>query len=308
MPVPERWAIIFQRAYALQQDDVPPALLYLAVRAARRALAVNPNDAQACLVLGESYLRLLHGTRERVWGNALPQIVQLRYAQASAALNQAVSLKPDLAQAHLSLYRLYMETGCFDLALDHLQTYDKLAHATGVPAEVPAEEIKALAKEVQNRNNAYTLQSNGLRVVDRALAAMDRGLAGKARDLLLESDVSAFGKAGATLELGLLLATGRPRDVIAWTGPEQQALLEDPVAYHWLRAQATAATGNYALAEEECAAMAPSLALGDSASEGMTSREEIAVLVGRRVLSERPGLARLTRCGGPTAGPSSTTA
>src|SRR5262249_31792982 len=66
---------------ALEQDDIPPALLYLAIRAARRALAINPHDAQAYLVLGKSYIGLMHGTRERAWGQRLPRLVELRRAQ-----------------------------------------------------------------------------------------------------------------------------------------------------------------------------------------------------------------------------------
>jgi hypothetical protein len=54
-----------------------------------RALAVNPNDAQIYLVLEESYMGLLHNTRERVWRERMPELVQLRRSQASAALNQA---------------------------------------------------------------------------------------------------------------------------------------------------------------------------------------------------------------------------
>ncbi|HZY83432.1 MAG TPA: hypothetical protein VFE78_01265, partial [Gemmataceae bacterium] len=67
--------------YGLRQDDTPPALLYLAVRAARRALAVNPEDAQAYLILGQSYRLLLHATRERAWAQRVPELVHLRRAQ-----------------------------------------------------------------------------------------------------------------------------------------------------------------------------------------------------------------------------------
>src|SRR5439155_186101 len=98
LPALDRLALACRQSYTWQRDDVPPALLYLAVRAARRALAVNPSDARAYLVLGECYLRLLHSTRERAWGMHLKQLVQLRHAQASLALNEAVSLQPDLAQ------------------------------------------------------------------------------------------------------------------------------------------------------------------------------------------------------------------
>src|SRR5207237_124820 len=59
-----------------ERDDMPPALLYLAIRAARRALVLNPDDAQLYQVLGECYVGLLHGTRERAWGRRLPRLVE----------------------------------------------------------------------------------------------------------------------------------------------------------------------------------------------------------------------------------------
>ncbi len=159
LPIPERRALRLQRSHALQQDDMPPALLYLAVRAARRALAVNPDDARAYLVLGESYLGLLYGTRERIWGRQMKDLVQLRHAQASAALNQAVTLKPDFAQAHLSLAKLYQEMGYLDRALEHFQIYFQLFQKAGPPPEVRIERfreevarfqenVERLAKEV----------------------------------------------------------------------------------------------------------------------------------------------------------------
>jgi hypothetical protein len=296
IPIPERWAVAFQWEYARQQDDMPPALLYLAVRAARRALAVNPDDAQAYEVLGESYLRLMRGTRERAWGDRLPQLVELRRAQASAALNRAILLKPGFAKAHLSLSGLYEEMGCVDLALEQLRAYANLFHEAGPDRGVGAAEFRQqeaqlqaeltrMSKVVEERETSYTLASAGLGVADRALQAFAKGLAGKARDMLLESDVSAFGSRGAGLELKLLLQTGRPKDVAEWTDPTQEADLGD-FTYHWLRAQAFAASGNYALADKECAIPAPSRALGDPDEE--RSREALALVVGQRVLDEQP--------------------
>ncbi|HBI43629.1 MAG TPA: hypothetical protein DDY78_12385 [Planctomycetales bacterium] len=300
IPAPERWAVAYQWEYALQQDDTPPALLYLAVRAARRALAVNPDDAQAYEVLGESYLRMIRSTRERAWGRSLPQIVQLRHAQASAALNQAILLKPDFVQARLSLGGLYEEMGCWDLALEQLRAYVKLFHEAGPERGVGAAEfheqesqfqakLSQLAKGVDEQETSYTLASPGLSVVDRAFLAVDKRLIGKARDLLLESDVSAFGARGMELELKLLLRTGRPKAVAEWTNSAQEAILGPPT-YHWLRVQAFAASGNYALAGEECARLAPSWVLGDPEGEqGEQYREIMTVLIARRVLDELPG-------------------
>jgi tetratricopeptide (TPR) repeat protein len=288
-----------QQDFALHRDDTPPSLLYLAVRGARRAIAVNPDDAQAYLVLGESYLRLLKSTRERIWGERLAELVQLRRAQAAAALNQAISLKPNFAQAHLSLSRLYGEMGQLDLALDHLRTYAKVIHEAGAPPDVTAEqfrvqeasyegELTALAKEVKKRNDNHTVATVDMRVLERAFRAWQDGLTGKARDLLLQSDLAAFGPKGMVLELDLLLKTGRPRPVLKWIGPDQEQTL-GAQTYHWLRLQALAALGDYALAQEECNLLAQPSGSSPQGQESTEIRQVMAILISQRVFGEGPG-------------------
>src|SRR5262249_21753695 len=153
-----------------QRDDIPPAVLYLAIRAARRALAVNPEDAQAYLVLGQCYLRLLHDTRERDWAERLPDLAKLRQIQASTALNQAITVQPDLAQAYLHLGFLYREMGYLDLALAQLQTYLKLMRRAGLSAGGDAEtfreheseyleEANRMARALKQQEDAYTVGS-----------------------------------------------------------------------------------------------------------------------------------------------------
>jgi tetratricopeptide (TPR) repeat protein len=287
LPPPDGLVYVVQQSFTRQRDDTSAALLYLAVRAARRALAVNPDDAQAYLVLGESYLRLLHDTRERVWAEQVSELAQLRRVQASTALNQALTLKPDFAQAHLSLTRLYGEMGYLDLTLEHLTAY--LKHVPGRPRERDAyeEQLGPLSREVRKREDRYTLASSGLPVLGRAFKALQLGLAGKARDLLLESNVAAFGERGMALELELLLRTGRAREVREWTGPEQKEVLG--ASYHWLRAQALAASGEYAQAQEEWGLLTRTLGAGPQGQEPEQAREVIALLAGQRVLDEQLG-------------------
>jgi tetratricopeptide (TPR) repeat protein len=289
VPPMSRLALQVQQAYALEQDDAPPALLYLAVRAARRAVANNPEDAQAYLTLGECYLRLLYGTRERVWSQRVPELIQLRRAQASMALNRAVAFNPDLAQAHARLADLYQELSYFDLALEHLRAVHELSRKPGAIPTAAAEaarreeEIAKLAAVVAQGERTYAAEAANLRVLDRALLAFQKGLAGKARDLLLESNVAAFGPQGMMMELELLLRTGRAKTVADWTLPEHQSAL-GTTQFHWTRAQALAASGDYDLAQEECDALAAD-ARGPDPSP---PHEVMAVVVGKAFLDGQP--------------------
>jgi tetratricopeptide (TPR) repeat protein len=198
---------------------------------------------------------LLHSTRERAWGRRFPELIRLRQAQASAAFNRAIALEPDYALAHYHLGLLYQEMGYLDLAVHHLQTCVDLTHVAGPPPGASPEEIRQgldrLAKEVKRRENRFAADSAGKPILDRALLARNRGLAGKARDLLLQSDIAAFGDQGMQMELELLVNTGRAADVWGWTAPEHQAAL-GPAVYRWLRGRAFAATGDYARAAQEC--------------------------------------------------------
>lgn len=290
----DRMVMGVQRQYVLQRDDAPPALFYLAVRAARRAVAADPEDAEAHLLLGESYLGLIDATRERLWGAQLPQLVKLRQSQASAALNRAIALRPDFVPAHLHLAQLYQKMGYLDLTLKHLQASYRLTREAGPPRRVDrkqflesqaqiAENIERLTREVQNRESTFTVRSADSPPYERADMASRNGLAGKALEMLLGSDRSAFGVEGMKLELELLLAVGRAHDVLSWLSPEDESALE-PLTYHWLRASALAATGNYTRAEEECDEAARALALRPGSPEPVRLRENVVLMIGKLFL------------------------
>jgi tetratricopeptide (TPR) repeat protein len=286
---------LLPEGFARQRDDTPPALLYLALRAARRAVGANPDDAEAYRLLGECYLHLFRSTRERAWAQRMPQIAQLRFAQASVALNRAVALKPNLAQAHLDLALLYKEIDYFDLAVQHGHAHAKLVREAGPPPGVSAvqfreeraraeEELSRWDKSLEQQQKALAAESAGARVLDRATAAFRRGLAGNALDILLESDVAAFGPQGMALELDLLLMSGRVSDVRDWTSAEQVASLGE-ASYHWLRARALAALGDYVGAKEEYALTAAS---GRQPDE-LPPRQRMASMIGQLVLDEVAG-------------------
>jgi hypothetical protein len=262
----DRLAVRLRAHFVLHRDSAPPGLALLAIRAARRALHADPDNAQAYLLLGEGYHLLLSGTRERVWGVSFRHLAELRLIQAVSALRQALVRRPGLPRAHDLLAGLFRDMGYLDLALEHAQKHLQSARAAGpLPGESAgafarrvdalAEALAPLKKQVAELRNRHEVNSAGLTVFDRAYLARQGGLAGKALSTLLASNNAEFGHPGVLLELELLLATGRLREVRDWMEPAHKAALSAN-RYHWLRAQLGAAGGDYAQADEDLAELA----------------------------------------------------
>jgi hypothetical protein len=241
--------------YYRDQDDGPPGLLLMAVRAARRAVNESPNDARAYLLLGEAYGHLTHNTRERAWKRDLPSLTHVRQIQTAVALHRALLLQPDLIQAHSRLYALYQDMGFLDLALQELHHMHRLTPAQGsVPGDgrdsqserlrQMTQAMETLDAEVRKRQDRFENQAAHTSVLERAIRALDNGLAGKALDILLASDVAVFGKEGTRMELDLLLIVGRIDDAREWMSPSLEAELGGD-NYHSLRVKLSAAIGDY---------------------------------------------------------------
>ncbi|AMV23966.1 hypothetical protein VT84_06195 [Gemmata sp. SH-PL17] len=283
-------ALGFEQRFEYDRGSAPVGILYVAARAARRAVAENPNDATAYFALGRIYAALVRITSEQSWAGRVPDLVRLRQIQASAALNRAVALDPNLAEAHIALGQLYLTIKYLDLAAAHLRAYRDVPASRGGPkkgdrraAEILAE-LDRLTKEVDEQTRAFANESARSSVGDRAIMADRRGLAGAARDLLLKSDVSAFGTQGMELELNLLLRTGRPEDVLEWTTPELEGSLGG-FTYHWLRAQSHIALGDYAAADTELGEIIEPGSLLVVPSPVGT---EVAGVVGKALLDAQP--------------------
>jgi hypothetical protein len=252
----------------MQGDNGPPGLLFLAIRAARRAIRDNPNDAAAYRLLGEAYLHLARGTRERSWKQDLPSLAHIRQIQALVALHWSLEVQPEVMQTHADLVSLYQEMGMLDLALRHqrevLRLSRKSAPLAGVDGQAEQrlrqmEEAEAkLDEEVTRRLNAFTLQTVGRSVPQQVTLALSAGLADKALEVLLSSDVAVFGRQGAEIELDLLLTVGRTREASEWLSSLREADL-GAESYHRLRILLEAARGNYEAAEEDLAEIAAPL-------------------------------------------------
>lgn len=197
-----------------------PALPLLAIRAARSAVAANPDDAVAWVRLAGAYRRLSGATWEGGPGTP-PPLAYVRHVQAAAALAQAVALDPALAPAHDELAELFAYRGCLDLALDHRAAQLRIVRRVGPFADEPreaytarvalmAEEVDRLEAIVQDAENRFLIRTDTLAgdPLRRARIAVQLGLAGKARDVLLRSHPDLYGRDGVRMLLDLLLTTG----------------------------------------------------------------------------------------------------
>jgi tetratricopeptide (TPR) repeat protein len=250
------------------RDDGPLGVALLAVRAARRSIRDNPDDAKSYFLLGEAYLRLAEATRERSWRYQLPAFDRIRMVQAIAGFQNVLILRPDSPAAHGRLARLYRDRGSLDLALHHLDRLIAITQARGPqPGEKPEaardalsalqRERDGLAAEVRKREDALG-EGKGRRVLDLAREAAAVGLPNRALDTLLKSDSSEFGPEGARLELDLLLWAGRVRDVRNWLDSGLENTI-GAVTYREIAACLAAATGNYRDASQQMRGVAAAL-------------------------------------------------
>jgi hypothetical protein len=275
-------------AHIAAQNGGPPASLYLAVRAARRAVADNPSVPGPYLLLAQAYSLLGNRTRERTaTRRVLPHVELIRQTQVVYALNEALRLKPTAAMAqwaHLLLAEAYgadPSNTYFELRVRHLKEYLRYSRQLKSLVRVPPERfterykelekhLKGLDRELKNKQDQYEVNAANKPVLQKARTAAQHGLAETAVKLLMQADVKELSdkgnprvRTGATLLLYLLLGMGRLEEVREALEPEmfhlrfdKDSLGEHPIglrAYEWFQIQLAAGCGDYARADREFA-------------------------------------------------------
>lgn len=300
-------------------NDRPPGALLLAVRAARSALAMNPDDTGAWMNLGAAYFDLSGRTPERVLLSSFRPLLQLRRIQVTVALENALRRDPDLQPAHENLANLYEWQHYLDIALDHwreaLRLAERMGPSPGETAEAFADRLKAMQTHIRDlqrfvgdQKNQFALnaQKAGSEPYRKAQYAKRLGLAKLAlEDILMQSTMVLLGGEGIRLEMELMLEMGRIDpvreqlnnpdwqankqnlgyfDVSAPTDSAASPMYRLP-AYDWLWLCQAAAAGDYDQADEALRALAVDAALPLDGGRGKARpREEIVEL--RRAMSQ----------------------
>lgn len=184
--------------FQIAPDASSMASLFLALRSARQALAINPDDAQTHLLLGQTYFQFARATRERGRSQGVPHLTEIRRVQAIASLQQALKLDADLVEAHRLLSFLYDELGFLDLLVKHRKEWHRCLKAEPLKPGDNAkdredllkqleEENPLLDKELKQRLDTFELSSANMPPGQKAAIALSRG-----RDQPLGLALTAF--------------------------------------------------------------------------------------------------------------------
>ena len=277
--------MIQEQLFLSKRDLGPPAHLYLAIRAARRAIKANPDSAAAYWALGDTYYSLARLSREATY--QFPLLVHIRSIQTITAYQQALLLNPNLEVPRRNLIDLYQKMGYLDLMYQQIREFHKRRpRLSSITEEQRRKEVAAFANAVRELEEKFALASADLKLAERARLANKMGLADTALKILLASDVSAFGGAGLELELRLLLETGKARQVRDWLEAGHENQLGTSL-YYLVQAKRAAADGDYRSADQDLQTSV--LKISDLVKQPLPLRDGGAFMVGNAVLSGTAG-------------------
>jgi hypothetical protein len=314
-------AATLQRRY--ESVNLPVSTPLLAVRACRRALLDNPNDAATWYVLQNAYSILERSTREREWASRMPLLQSIRQVQQILALRHAVLINPDLDAAHEELATRFLQMGIpgqggyYDLALLHLSEQLRIWEEQGRRPRETAEQFQGRRDRLQKRvddlteyvRKAQTDYINGQATLNsinaKARLALMKGLGGQARDELLKSVEVSVEPEAIPLQLNLMVTTGSIEGEkgirVGLESFEEQAeksgkqpsmgkFGQEPYTtpiYEWLQVSAAAASGDYRAADEWLARIIPTREQG---LQKLIPMQTLFELIRTRVAEEQTGM------------------
>jgi hypothetical protein len=307
-PLPrERVAVQVRGLFVRTQDAGPVDSLYLGLRAARRALQSNPEDAQTYLMLAQIYSHLDGETEERTLKLAESELAKIRRTQIVASLQDCLRFQPaprSAVQAHGTLFGIFNQLGYLDAAEHHLRESLTLLKQLGpMPGEKPADfgqgiekltkELGELEGEVQRRLNEYHVNAASKQPLEKVRMALDRGLVETAVNTLKDEaprEVKGPSDLAIISELARrLLDLGRLNEARELLLPDTEEFGDKPVPPYYLNhyVRLAAAQGDYALADRFLAdALNHSWKDAQGRPEGTDFALQIGFTVGRILLVE----------------------
>ena len=178
------------RFYTNEQRLDPPASLYLGIRAARRAVVVNPEDGQSYFQMGVAYKRLREQRLESVFPDAVPFLAGIRLPQTTAALQKSLLLDPDIeteSEANLLLSEEFAQLRYLDAAAHHLRRAMNARAKLGPPPNVSSTQFEQYLEkitaeltrreaELETLRNRYTVNAASKTGLEKVKIALDLNL------------------------------------------------------------------------------------------------------------------------------------
>ena len=147
----------------IKDPDQLVGLCYLTIRSANAALAISPNDARAYRAMGDAYsmLQNIESQFANQFQGTAP--AALRARQSLGAYRQSLKADPKQADLMFDLYRIYLQQGQTELAVQMMDGYleivdtgDDLTEEEIGPVEAISRQRNALRDQVAQAIKAVT--------------------------------------------------------------------------------------------------------------------------------------------------------
>jgi hypothetical protein len=307
----EGGAMLARSAYVSSLQMDPPSSIYLALRAARRGLLDNPQDARTHLMLAEEYARLDAQPYERSLKTSSPLAGEIRRTQMVAAYVNCLRFEPTplmAHEAHAVLFEVFNQLHFLDVTAYHLREWlnkrrtlrpeDLNLSATQHTQILDdmARELKRRDEEVKRELDRYEVKAANKPALEKVAIALEQGLVETALTTLDQAPADELSGNKDPKEMAIiravttvLLDLGRLDKARDSLDPEPEKTAGKPVRPEYLRLhlRLAAARGDYEKADR-LLADALDYAWTDPAGIPVHSllRNRIAAAIGRVMLGE----------------------
>lgn len=241
-------------------DRGPPGSPILAIRYARVGIEQNPEDPASYRALASAY-NLIWRSQEDPWSrNSLRSnqfsFRQLRHVQWITALRNTLQFSPRDAKTHMNMFEAFRQLNMNDLALEHMTRWAEAVREEGPRGVDPRRfnmDLTELERQVtefkaglDERRRVFDEKTAQMPSIQKALIAINAGLAGYGLELFNQADHTTFRPDHLVVLVHLLLQQGRIDEANGLLRDEFRQSLG--LQYDWCKTLVYAARGDYDLA------------------------------------------------------------